>query len=547
MRVSKFFERLQQHGEENADRIALWHCLHGGRFSSTTYVELAASARSFAGAFNANLESGQIIPMVLARTPDCIAAIVGALGAGCVFSCINQKLRPPQIELIFLKTSPPIALIDGPGLFAIKDAISRDSPIARTRWWLLRGDHFTKTHEKIANKLTAVAEVEEWDPVKWSSDAFSYACDIEQVETGCCLFTSGSTGSPKGVLINRRDLEARMEAEVIWFDLRADDRLLSLLPFSFDVGLNQLMSFIWIGCELTLLDSWFSRDVMNAVEERKITGICAVPAIWQEFLINGQAFETNKAHASLRFLTVSGGALSRRDLDRLPGIASGVGIFKTYGQTEAFRGTSLRPTEFDKKRESVGRAFFGTRVYVVRDSGQRANPNEIGEVVITGLGVMRGYLDGSDPQNKLRLNPFFNDDDPSEMAVFTGDQGYLDGEEYLYLSGRCDDMVKIRGNRVYPNEIREQLLSIDGVANAEVISIKRGDDTRLVAFLVGNTEASIVTTDTRMQMQKLLPTYMIPEFVAVKHRIPLTASGKPDRPLLEAEAVALIKEGDHDA
>ena len=483
--------------------------------------------------------------MLLARTPDCIAAMLGALGAGCALSCVNQKLRPPQIERILVGTRTPIALIDGPGLMALRSAISPDSPIASVRWWLVRGPQFGKTHERLAAKLASVARVEDWDPAPWLDAAKSGIRRVDRGVEGCCLFTSGSTGTPKGVVISHGDLEARAKAESEWFELRNHDVLLSILPFSFDVGLNQLMSFLWTGCELALLDSWFSKDIMSAIAARKATGISAVPSIWQDFLSKEHRLETTGAHASLRYLTVSGGALSRRDLNRLPEIAPGVGIFKTYGQTEAFRGSSLRPAEFEANRESVGRAFQGAHVYVVRKDGSRAAPNEKGEVVITGLGLMKGYLDDNDPENKLRPNPFADEADTSELAIFTGDEGHLDADGYLYLAGRRDDMVKVQGNRIYPHEVRDQLLQIEGVAHAEVIPVKHTDDTRLVAFVVGGTSQLPSEADMMMKMGTLVPSYMIPSHIVTKQELPLTASGKPDRPQLAAEAAALL-ESQHD-
>lgn len=538
--MSELFERLQQHGREQGERTALWS-YRRGKFTSTSYDELAAGARAFARAFGTRLPRGQIIPMLLARTPECVAAMSGALGAGCAFSCVNQKLRPPQIERILSETNAPVALVDGPGLMALKAAISPDSPIARTEWWLVRGERFGKSHERIAEKLAAVARVEDWDPTRWQDEESSSVREVEHDEVACCLFTSGSTGTPKGVLISHSDLVARAKAEATWFELRRDDALLCLLPFSFDVGLNQLISLLWTGCELSLLDSWFSKDVMMAVETRKATGISAVPSIWQDFLTKGHAFDTEGVHASLRYLTVSGGDLSRRDLERLPGLAKGVGIFKTYGQTEAFRGASLRPAEFAARPQSVGRAFHGARVYIVRDDGTRAEANETGEVVLTGLGVMLGYLDARDPENKLRPNPFRGDEDESVMSIFTGDQGHLDEEGFLHLEGRRDDMVKVQGNRVYPNEVREQVLAVEGIAQAEVIPVKAADDTRLVAFIVAGQSELPSDSEITMQLGALVPSYMIPTRFVAKPRLPLTASGKPDRPLLKAEATALLE------
>lgn len=542
--MSELYERLQQHGRKQADRTALWR-YRRGEFSPTSYAELASKARAFANAFGAQLAEGQVIPMLLGRTPDCIAAMLGALGAGCALSCVNPKLRPPQIERILVGTKTPVALVDGPGLMALKTGISADSPIAQVRWWLIRGPHFGKTHERVAAKLAEVATVEDFNPSQWQDDDPSGTRKVEDRIIGCCLFTSGSTGTPKGVLISHGDLEARAEAESAWFELREDDVLLSILPFSFDVGLNQLLSFVWTGCELALLDSWFSKDIMNAIEVRKATGISAVPSIWQDFLSKDHRLDTSQAHASLRYLTVSGGSLSRRDLDRVPSMAPGVGIFKTYGQTEAFRGTSLRPAELETRPDSVGRAFQGACVYVVREDGTEAGPNERGEVVITGLGLMSGYLDGNDPEAKRRPNPFAGDADGSEMAIFTGDHGHVDDEGYLFLAGRRDEMVKVQGNRIYPYEVRDQLLQIDGVAQAVVIAVKHTDDTRLVAFVVGNSSEPPSESEILMQMGALVPSYMIPSHVVTKRALPLTASGKPDRPQLAAEAAALL-ESQHD-
>jgi acyl-CoA synthetase (AMP-forming)/AMP-acid ligase II len=530
---------LQQHGGGQADRPAVWLRRPDGTYEPTTYGRLAASARRLSNAFLAQVPMGKVIPLCLAKTPDCIAAMFAALGAGRAFACLNQKLRPPQIERILNATQAPLALIDGPGLMALKGGIVADSPIARTQWWLLRGPGFGPTHERLANQLRAVAAVEDWAPDAWP-DAAPAVADADPQRVGCCLFTSGSTGSPKGVLISADDLLARADAEVLWYGLTAADVLLSILPFSFDVGLNQLLSAVSVGCELVILDSWFPKDILKAAEVRRVTGISSVPSIWLDFLTHGLKFDKAGAHASLRYLTVSGGDMSRRHLDELPGIAEGVGCFKTYGQTEAFRATALKPHEYAAKRYSVGRPFQGVRVYVVGADGARLKPNEAGEVVHTGLGVMLGYLDGNDPQNKLRPNPFAGPDDPAPLAIFTGDQGHLDEDGYLFLSGRRDDMVKIQGNRIYPNEVRDQLLAVPGVGLAEVVAVKSTEQTRLVAFVVPAAGATLDGPAVQRQLAGRAPSYMVPELIVVKEGFPRTASGKPDRQALAAEAGALV-------
>jgi acyl-CoA synthetase (AMP-forming)/AMP-acid ligase II len=207
-----------------------------------------------------------------------------------------------------------------------------------------------------------------------------------------------------------------------------------------------------------------------------------------------------------------------------------VGIFKTYGQTEAFRATSLRPEDYHSKPTSVGMPFTGVRVYVV-NNGSRCAAGEIGEIVHTGLGTMLGYLGQQgcehDSNRKLRENPFYGDDDPSPLAIFTGDLGYVDEEGYLYLAGRRDGMVKIMGNRVYPQEIMNEITNIPGVREVVVTSTPGKREAALVAFVTVS-RVDLSATGIQRTLRTRLPAFMIPEEIVLVNHIPRTAHGKPD-------------------
>lgn len=535
------FDQVQRHAGKRPDHIAVWNRLPGGRYEATSYRELAAAARCFAQAFADRCREARLIPLCLARSASCIAAMLGAIGAGKGFICLHQKMRLPQVAEILEATGASVVLVDAAGLMTLRGALTEAPAIARAQWWLLRGPEFSGMHEKIAAALAAVAAVEPWtaDVVEGAGPA-PLALPDDPRRLGCCLFTSGSTGKPKGVLIGERDLTARAWAEAQWFQLGADDVLLNILPFSFDVGLNQVLSAMCAGCSLVLLHSWLPADILATVAERRVTGISAVPSIWSDFLKADLRFDARGPHASLRYITISGGDLSREKLDRLPAMLDGVGIIKTYGQTETFRSTALLPPEFSRKRQSVGRAFADARVYVVREDGALAAPYEVGEIVHTGLGVMQGYLDGEDPQRKLRPNPFFGPEDPASSAVFTGDHGYLDEEGYLYLVGRRDDMLKVAGNRLYPRQVSDQLAAIEGVAEAEVVGVRLADDeTHLVAFVALQASSALPPMLIRRALASRLPSFMLPEQVVIVPALPRTANGKPDRQALTAQAAAL--------
>jgi acyl-CoA synthetase (AMP-forming)/AMP-acid ligase II len=463
-----------------------------------------------------------------------VAAVLGALGAGRAFTLLHHKLRPPQVEHILRQTRAPLALIDSTGLGTLRGDIEPDSPITAARWWLPEYGLVAG-----AERLRRQAAVETWSADGWNCGPLPSPDEVPR-QVGACLFTSGSTGSSKGVLLDTANLDTCAAAEARWFGLTERDVLLSILPFSFDVGLMQLFAAVTAGCELVVLDSWFPRDILSAAAACRVTGISAVPSIWLNFLTYRQRFRTCDEHAALRYITVSGGDLDRRDLARLPEVVGDAGIFKTYGQTETFRSTALRPCEFAARPTSVGRPFGGAHVYVVRANGTQAAPGEEGEVVHTGPGIMLGYLDGQDVQHKLRPNPFAGPGDPSPRAVFTGDIGTLDEAGYLFLRGRCDDMVKVNGYRVYPGDVRERLLSVAGVAQAEVVALTRDSRTHLVAFMVGEAEHGPDPVAVRGYLSRVTPSYMVPELVVSLPTLPRTSSGKPDRQALLTAAEDLL-------
>ncbi|MGD0945906.1 MAG: class I adenylate-forming enzyme family protein [Candidatus Binatia bacterium] len=536
--MKDLYELVEQHAA-SAPKTAVARWILGRGFVETSYAELLRTATKFAAHFARHTAPRAIIPMVVGKTADSIAAMLGALATGRAFCFINPKYRGPQIATVLAATGARTCIIDAAGLTALRGAWAAYPAFARPTWLCTGADQLTRLSAASADDLRRTASV-----IVLEEETPSGECRIEGQQTdtntaATCLFTSGSTGEPKGVLISREDLMRRVAAEIDWFNLTCDDVLLSILPFSFDVGLNQLLTALTVGAELVVLDSWLPSDILSAAEARRVTGISGVPAIWQEMVNAGLGFDKQARHAALRYITISGGSLPTSQLERLGEHANGVGIFKTYGQTEAFRATSLRPEEYQRKRESVGRPLAGVRVYVVSEDGTRCGPGEVGEVVHTGLGVMLGYLGNSDTNAKLRANPFYGDEDPSRLAIFTGDMGYLDAEGYLYLKGRADRMLKVMGNRVYPQEITNQILAIAGVKEALVAGITRElEQAAVIAFVAVAPGAEVSAGAVRKVLREKLPSFMIPQEIVLVHQMPRTANGKLDERRLVEEYAA---------
>jgi acyl-CoA synthetase (AMP-forming)/AMP-acid ligase II len=525
------YELVIENSRRHPDKIALWQ-VGGGDPISTTYGELADLAVRSANTLDSTLPEAGMLPVFANKSAESVAAMLACLATGRVFAFLNLKLRAPQIELIMKLSGAQFGIMDGPRAMALRGGLGEDSLITDATWWITG-----ETSGPFSKALKRLPKRQDFSEILSKTGADLPAPDPSK--PGCCLFTSGSTGSPKGVLIGAGDLAARARSEVEAYGLDENDVLLSILPFSFDVGLNQMMSSLSTGATLVMLDSWLPADILKTAANFKVTGISGVPAIWMDMMNAGLSFDGESTN--LRYITVSGGDLAERDLRRLPDFAPGAGIFKTYGQTEAFRASMLKPDEFATHSADVGRAYADVKLYVVDEEGQPCPPGETGEILHGGLGTMLGYLSAKNSDSKLRPNPFFGEDDPNKRIIFTGDMGSLDTDGYLSLAGRKDGMLKVMGNRIYPAEIIGQILEIDGVADAQVLGIKGEDgETTLVAFVVALAGVEFEPKKIRRELNGRLPAYMVPQHVEILPVMPRTGTNKPDLKALRERAARFI-------
>lgn len=547
-------ERLLAHAVVRPTAPAVTQVLATGEHLLTTYEGLTRMALGYAQLFAATTAPGQIIPLCLVRSAESVAAVLGALLVGRAFCCVHPKLRAPQRAHVLAQLASPIALLDSAGLTAMRGLFDEGllgraeaalDP-ANSRWVRVpEAAPLSRAAQRVWDELASHGSVQLHDPSHVLPADLPAAAPASRDAVATCLFTSGSTGLPKGVLIGQAELCERACGEALLYQLTSEDVLLNVLPFSFDVGLNQLLSAFVVGAELVVLDSWLPADVLRTTAQRAVTGISAVPGIWAAFLARGLSFDTAGAHRTLRYLTVSGGDLTPAQHVRLPALAKGVAVFKTYGQTESFRSTSLLPEDYLHFPTSIGRAVEGVTLRIVRDDGTHAQVGEVGELVHSGAGTMLGYLDGSHFDKLRPLAEGLRDGateglDGDAYAVYTGDLGYLDEGGRAYLVGRRDDLVKIDGNRVYPAEVQRLLSALPGVGQAEVVPLRDAGAAQLAAFVVPAAGATLDSAGLRRVFAAHAPSYMVPAIWSVVDALPHTPNGKPDRPELARRARALL-------
>ena len=345
------------------------------------------------------------------------------------------------------------------------------------------------------------------------------------------LYTSGSTGRPKGVMLSHANLWLGAVSVAHYLRIAPEDRVLGVLPLSFDYGQNQLLSAWHAGAAVAPLDYLTPRDVVKAVERVGATTLAGVPPLWVQLLEAEWPAETA---ARLRRLTNSGGALTGRLVRGLRARFPAADVVAMYGLTEAFRSTWLDPALIDAHPDAMGRAIPFAEVMAVKADGSRAI-REPGELVHAGPLVAQGYWrDAERTAARFRPAPAWAEYDG--MAVWSGDT-VIEGDDGLFrFVGRDDEMIKSAGNRISPLEVEEAVLAGDEARQAVAVGVP---DARLGQAIVvvvagdpGREEAL------RARMRTLLPSFMQPIRYDWRDDLPRNANGKLDRAAIRAEVTA---------
>ncbi|MEM1156289.1 MAG: acyl-CoA ligase (AMP-forming), exosortase A system-associated, partial [Pseudomonadota bacterium] len=361
------------------------------------------------------------------------------------------------------------------------------------------------------------------------------------------LYTSGSTGSPKGVVLSHRNLVAGAESVATYLGNTSSDRLLAVLPLSFDAGLSQLTTAFFVGASAVLIDYLLPNDVIRAVGQYKITGLAAVPPLWNQLIEQVWPPESTQ---SLRYITNTGGAMPVTTTQALRRALPNTDIFLMYGLTEAFRSTFLPPDQVDIRPESMGVAIPNADVLVVNELGRECLPGEIGELVHRGALVALGYW--NDPEKtaeRFRPSPVQSPEIPiGEIAVWSGDQVKKDEEGFLYFIGRKDEMIKTSGYRVSPTEVEEIVYSSGNVASAAAIGLSHPRLGQAIALVVSvnpipqGGKTAPIQDELMAHCRKELPNYMVPLSIIVRDSLPHNQNGKIDRRELAKELEGLFME-----
>jgi acyl-CoA synthetase (AMP-forming)/AMP-acid ligase II len=342
------------------------------------------------------------------------------------------------------------------------------------------------------------------------------------VDLASIIYTSGSTGEPKGVMLTHRNMLAAATSVSSYLGMREDDVVLAVLPLAFDYGLYQMIMSFRVGARVVLERSFtFPAAVLAQVVKEGVTGFPGVPTI---FAVLAEMKTLQRYDFSrIRYVTNTAAALAQKHIERLQELFPRAQLFSMYGLTECKRCTYLPPADLARKPGSVGVAIPNTELWLVDEHDVRLPPGRVGQLVIRGATVMRGYWEKPEQTaKKLRPGPL-----PGELVLYTGDYCRLDEEGYLYFVGRMDDIIKSRGEKVAPKEVESAIVDIPGVKEAAVIGVPDEVLGQAVkAFVVLEEGAALGEKEILRACQARLENFMVPKLVAFVASLPRTSTGK---------------------
>jgi long-chain acyl-CoA synthetase len=466
------------------------------------------------------VQRGDRVAIYMDNDWPCVVSIYATLIAGAVVVLVNPQTKEEKLEFLMRDSGARAFISDGNLASVFLPVLGRISPRPAA---ICSGD---PVGEPGIQSFAAVVA---------HGPPLAETASVIPLDLAAIIYTSGSTGHPKGVMHTHQSMVFTAGSLIEYLRLGPDERILCVLPLSFDYGLYQLLMSIELGACLVLERSFiYPAQVYSRLQDEQVTVFPGVPTIFATLI--GAHRRAPLKFTSVTRVTNTAAALPDEFIGSLREIFPNALIYKMYGLTECKRVSYLEPELIDSKPGSVGRAIPGTEVYLLSETGAPSASGETGILHVRGPHVMVGYWNRPDLTDQM-LKPGKL---PGERVLCTHDLFRMDGEGFLFFIGRTDDIIKTRGEKVSPVEVENALQRIPGVREAAVVGIPDpmlGQGVR--AYVVADPQAGLSDRAIRSHSAALLESYMVPTQVVFLDCLPRSENGKVDkRRLLELDVVA---------
>ncbi|HOK41694.1 MAG TPA: AMP-binding protein [bacterium] len=465
-----------------------------------------------------NIKQGSRVGILLKKSWEEVVSIFAINAAEMIIVPINSQLKNEQIQHIINDCNIEILITSG---ILLRNKNIDFNIIERIKE-IITVDEITKDSKYIKNIL--LSDI-------LNSNALDYEIKPKIIgkDISALLYTSGSTGRPKGVILSNDTITQGAEIVASYLELSDDIHTLSVLPFSFDYGLNQLMNTFHIGGTVHLINYLLINDLINYIQNNQISVLALVPHLWIE-LINILE-KNNKKLESLKIITNSGGTLYPKYSLKFSELIPNARVYLMYGLTEAFRSTYLPPSQLKIRPTSIGKAIPNVEILVIDENGNECEPGQKGELVHRGALITLGYWNDIENTKKVfKKNPLQKKEQLiDEIVVYSGDIVSKDEEGYLYFHSRKDNIIKSMGYRLNLQEIEVKVLELNFVKEAVAIGIPDMNVGTKIKLIIPNINANQIE-EVKKFLLKELPYYMQPAEIISVDNLPLNNNGKIDRP-----------------
>lgn len=480
------------------------------------HTEAVAAARSLR---RLGVQTGDRVGVCMQKSLDQVVAILGALYANAILVPIHYVLQPGQIAHIAEDCEMKLLITESRRITELREITTELTICGRG-----------STEETVISLAALRQEYR-------GSESFA---DRKPDDVAAIIYSSGSTGRPKGIVISHRNFAdgARLVASYLGTD--STDRIAGVLGLTFDHGLNQLWQTVLTGASLYLHDLIFPRDLFRLLAEKRLTALPLMPVIISRmFDPQLSAPESGLDFSALRYISTTGGAVTKKMLRQLSRTFPSSEIVLMYGLTEAFRSSFLPPDQLRARPTSIGKAIPEVELYVLDEKGNDCPPGVPGQLVHRGGCVARGYWNAPEATaERFRQIDRF----PGETVVFSGDLVQRDEQGYLYFLARMDSLIKTWGFRVSPTEIEEHARRCDQLLDAVAFGIDHSEVGQQIALAYTTDDRAPISSDLLEEhFRSALPHHMVPKWFIYFPSFPATASeGKVDRLLVRDLALAQL-------
>lgn len=490
---------LKDQASSRPDENALW-------FSNQwfTYKQLYDKARSVAAFLITNgFQPNQRAALLMDNCDGYAVFYFGVLMAGGVVVGLNPGFSAEDLKVLVKDCQATALVVDKKHLNLLVKAGVNDANLSIV---------IRETDSTLGCETEAL-----WEDVFTFTGSGGEVRRIDQ-DLAEIVYTSGSTGKPKGVMLSHLNIVSNVRSIAAYMQLTTDDRAMVILPFYYIFGKSILLSHFLAGASVVVDNRFiFPNKVIETMAETEVTNFSGVPSTYSILLSRSNIREVHLPR--LRMVTQAGGSMPVALQKEVAQVFAPAKLWVMYGATEAApRLSYLHPDHFETKLGSIGQPVDNVELLIMDDAGNVLPSDGKGEIVARGSNIMLGYWNDEEGTRQALQNGYYH----------TGDLGYKDADGFIFVVGRKNDIVKVKGFRVSTKEVEEKIFELDEVDEVAVIGVADAIlGEALKAYIVLKKEAGQV--DKKMLLKRLrasLPDYKVPTEIELMESLPKNSYGK---------------------